>query len=189
MTSPIPDVTNGSLVVSNISSGMVNFWMQLASISYATQALFLGSAVLEFGASSTFLKDDRRADQPSFLQIPVESDGTDSEFVWGDVLKGIEEMSHNVTAGLLTLQLGTMSSVCFFDQQVVVYQYCSFALWAPYGVSTALSSCDDLILCFIDGLGRCFGCTRCCRHDNGKKWHWRYHDIIFGYGYFNEEFG
>jgi hypothetical protein len=61
--------------------------------------------------------------------------------VWGDVLKGIEEMSHNVTAGLLTMQLGTMSANCSIDHlNVQFYQYSSRDLWAPYGVSTMLYS-------------------------------------------------
>jgi hypothetical protein len=44
-TSPIPDVTDATLVSKN--DPMLNFWLQLASISYATQELFLGSTVLE----------------------------------------------------------------------------------------------------------------------------------------------
>ena len=131
--------------------------MQLASISYATQGLFLGSAVLQLGAFSTQLKDNTPASlAASFLEIPVGSaiDGSDTVYVWGDVLKGIEEMSHNVTAALLTLQLGTMSAECFFDQHVVVYQYTPFELWAPYGVSTAdysliLRSHFFFPLCFL----------------------------------------
>ena len=75
------------------------------------------------------------AGQPSFLE--VHGMGTeDLEFVWGDVLKGIEDLSHNVSAALLALPLGTMDSNCFFDLQDVVYKYRSFALWVPYGVST-----------------------------------------------------
>jgi hypothetical protein len=134
MTSAIPNIANTGLV--NTSDGMINFWMQLVSISYARKALFLGSVVVTPGSFSDSVLDDMQG-QPSFLEIPVESN---SEYVWGDVLKGIEEMSHNVTAALLTLQLGNMSSECFFDQQVGVYQYTSFALWAPYGVSTDLYS-------------------------------------------------
>ena len=108
-----------------------NFWTQLASISYATQALFLGSIVV---GDYTRFEDSRKVPvQPSFLQI----NGTD--YFWGDVLKGIEEMSHNVTAAILTLSLGTMNSTCSFDQQTVVYQYNPVALWEPYGVSTNFS--------------------------------------------------
>jgi hypothetical protein len=56
------------------------------------------------------------------------------KFEWGDVLKGIEEMSHNVSPGLLTLDLGMTNPTCSFDKQDVVYQYSFFALWVPYGV-------------------------------------------------------
>ena len=132
VTSPIPDVTNGSFLES-YSSDMSNFWMQLAAISLATEQLFLGSAGLD---SHMTLEVDRWVGQPSFLEIQAgKNHGAVSEFIWGDVLKGIEEMSRNVTAALLTLNLGTMSAECVFDQEVVVYQYSSFALWVPYGVS------------------------------------------------------
>jgi hypothetical protein len=49
----------------------------------------------------------------------------------GDVLKGIEEMSHNVTAGLLTLQLGNMSSNCSFDRQGLA-KVCNFINILPW---------------------------------------------------------
>jgi len=169
MNSPILDVTDPTLLYGVMSSDMIDFWMQLASLSYATRALFLGSAVLEFGASSTYMKDDTPASQASFVEIPVAKDGSDPEYIWGDVLKGIEEMSHNVTAALLTLQLGTMSAECLFDKQVVVYQYTSSALWTPYGVSTALCSHVMISPFFIDRPGHCSNVTCCCRHDNGKK--------------------
>lgn len=81
------------------------------------------------------------ASQASFLNIPVKGYLEDPEYVWSDVLKGIEEISHNVTAALLTLQLGIMNSECFFDKQSVVYRYTSFALWAPYGVSVSFHTC------------------------------------------------
>jgi hypothetical protein len=153
ITSPIPNVTNETLVFTNLSGGMVNFWMQLASVSYATRALLLGDVILlsstalqlASGESAMPFKDNRTASQPAFLDKPVGSNASDTQFVWGDVLKRIEEMSHNVSAALLTLHLGTRSAECFFDKQTVVYQYRSFALWAPYGVSNFfLLSCHDL---------------------------------------------
>jgi hypothetical protein len=132
-----------------IVDNMNSFWQQLVSISYATQALFLGNAYLQYPvtiSTKMVLTDNRTAARPSFLdlEIPAESNDPVPEFIWGDVLKGIEEMSHNVTAALLTLQLGNMSSECFFDQQDVIYQYSSVALWVPYGVSdfSLLSSYD-----------------------------------------------
>ena len=131
MTSPIPDVRNSSLIDYIPNKNMVNFWLQLASISYATQALFLGS--IEVVGDMTFNDNRKIPGQPSFFGI----NGT--SYFWGDVLKGIEEMSHNVTAAILTLSLGTMNSTCSFDQQVVVYQYNSVALLVPYGVSTNFS--------------------------------------------------
>jgi hypothetical protein len=141
ITSLIPDMESRT-VLNNMSSGIVlNFMMQLASISYATRALFLGDVHLD---SNVAVVDNRPAGQSSFLEIQVGS-GAVPEFVWGDVLQGIEGMSHNVTAALLTLQLGTMSANCSFDHQVVIYQYSSFALWAPYGVSNcSFLSCYDL---------------------------------------------
>jgi hypothetical protein len=123
---------------------MFNFRLQVTALAYATQKLFLGDAVLNSTAlqltnSSTALTNNWPDGLPSFLELRVGSDPSDTQFIWGDVLKGIEEMSHNVTAALLTLQLGTMSAKCFFDRQVVVYQYSSFALWVPYGVSDLIS--------------------------------------------------
>ena len=141
-TSPILDLrATSSGAADYFSDEKLVFWMQLASISYATRVLFLGSAVIQFGASTTFVEDNMQASQASFLNIPVKGYLEDPEYVWSDVLKGIEEMSHNVTAALLTLQLGIMNSECFFDKQSVVYRYTSFALWAPYGVSVSFHTC------------------------------------------------
>jgi hypothetical protein len=117
----------------------------------------------------------------------------------GDVLKGIEEMSPNVTAGLLTLQLGNMSSNCSFDRQgfgqgVQFYQYTSLALWVPYGVSTMLYSHVAIsTLWFIDSLGCCsnlqlisliFAIMIMARNDTGDV-----HNVIFRYSHFNKKSG
>jgi len=108
VTSPIPDVTNPMMV--STSNPAFHLLMGLASLSYATRALLLGSAVLKFGATTVTLDGNTQASQASFLDIPVTAegflnlnDGAFTEYVWGDVLKGIENFSHNVTAGLLTL--------------------------------------------------------------------------------------
>ena len=121
--------------------------LSIYSLYYATWALFMGNVSIDLNGSLV----DNIMGQPSFLEIlPVPDNSSLSEltlstqFVWGDVIQGIEEMSHNVTAALLTLQLGNISSECFSDQQTVVYQYSSFALWVPYGVSHfSLLSCFD----------------------------------------------
>jgi hypothetical protein len=118
---------------------MVVFQLQLISIAWATQDLFIGKLDL-----ATLLVGDSwdttlPAIQFSFLEIPIPRDDGALQFIWGDVLKGVEEMSHNVTAALLTLQLGNISSECFFDQLIVAYEYSPFALWVPYGVSNLYS--------------------------------------------------
>jgi len=161
-TSPIPNITDAGFLLEHKSDAMLDFWRQLSSVSYATRELFLGTAF----ESINYWEDTRPAGQPSFLEVNGQF------YSWGDVLNGIEEMSHNVTAALLTLSLGTMPANCSFDQ-VVGYQYTPMALWVPYGVSNfSLFSSYDLTfspLCFIDGLGHCFDFTRCCRPDNGEK--------------------
>ena len=172
MTSdPIPDV-NKPEILSNPripTANVENFFMQLASISYATQTLFLGNATLE----ETLVFVYRTVALPSFLEKHVGTQAHALEYSWGDVLKGIEEMSHNVTAALLTLSLGTMDANCSFYHQDLVYRYTPFALWVPYGVSNfSLLSCCDLtfsLLCFIDGLGHYSNFTCGCHHNNGKK--------------------
>jgi len=97
----------------------------------------------------------------------------DGYYSWGDVLKGIEEMSRNVTVAILTLPLGTMNATCSYDNEVVVYRYTPFALWVPYGVSNfrLLSSYHLTFpqLYFTDGLGHYSYFSGCRRHDNGKK--------------------
>ena len=132
ITSPLPSIFNmmvaqdGRLGVSaQVNS---NFSMQRAALYSATQALFLGTAAILVSGEL----DDNMLGQPSFLELNF---SPYPQFVWGDVLKGIEDIASNVTAALLTLQLGNISSECFFDQQTVIYRYSAFALWVPYGVS------------------------------------------------------
>ena len=88
-------------------------------ISSAKSIITLGKPTT-LATAGLFCDNEWPASQPSLLAI-----NDASEFIWGDVLKGIEELSHNVTAVLLMLQLGMMKSTCLFDQQVIVYQYSS----------------------------------------------------------------
>ena len=162
MTSPVPFIRGATASDPRT---------RVAEISIATALLF-----------STIASDQRTEDWPagwpSFLDVRG-TNGTNLHtpnglvYVWGDVLKGIEEMSHNVTATLLTLPLGTMDAQCFSDYQAEVYRYRSSVLWVPYGVGRfTFLSCYDLTffpLCFIDSLGHCSTFTGCCRQDHGKK--------------------
>jgi hypothetical protein len=54
------------------------------------------------------LFDYRTVGLPSFLDKHIGRDAHAPEYSWEDVLKGIEEISHNVTTALLTLSLGTL---------------------------------------------------------------------------------
>jgi len=148
--------------------------LQLTAICAATRSLFLGeTATAQLTDSSNALLDDRVASPPSFLNIQVGNDTSQTQFIWGDVLKGIEELSHNITAALLTLRLGTTTAECSFDQHIVAYRYTSFALWVPYGVSnfSLLSRCNLTFssIFFVDSLGHFSSFTRCRRHDDGEK--------------------
>ena len=131
MMSPIPPKPP-RLMPLNPLDPMVVFQLQLISIAWATQDLFLGQLYLKSLRVGDSWGSTLQAMQFSFLEMQIPRDGL-SQFIWGDVLKGIEEMSHNVTAGLLTLRLGNISSECFFP--IVAYEYSPFTLWVPYGVS------------------------------------------------------
>jgi hypothetical protein len=75
--------------IQSFSGNMVNFWYELASISYATQALFLGSVSLGFSPAGTSYSDTRVAGQPSFLETPFGSGPVDAmQFVWGAGIAG-----------------------------------------------------------------------------------------------------
>lgn len=69
--------------------------MQLASISYVTQALFLATVTTENNI------DSMPAGQPSFLDINGDPSLRDPVYTSGDVLKGIEQVSHNALISLI----------------------------------------------------------------------------------------
>jgi len=200
VTSPMPNL-QGAYPINNLTANAVNFLMQLGSLCYHAQRSFLGySHFMQDGSvtifpSSTPLVGSWVDSETSISTTPADDPyrPPGKKIIWGDVLKGIEEVSHNITAALLTLQLGTMNSTCFFDQLVEVYQYNSFALWVPYGVSAfSLLPFYNLTfspLCFIAVLGCCSNFAHVFCNDNGEKQHWTYHNIILGYSYFSEERG
>ena len=159
-TSPIPVPENLTFNSPPYPGSDDFLWLQIASLSYATQALFLGNITLDgdgiYDVSVPSVREsdgdsdsengiNTLASQASFLSLD------DNDFSWQDVLQGIEDMSHNVSVGLLSaaLQLGNMSAECIFiDQPSVVYQYNSLALWMPYGASIS-SSYSFYILTFF----------------------------------------
>ena len=109
MTSPVPFID--PLTTS------LDLRTRVAQISIATATHFCTT-------TSDAWNKNWPAGHPSFLKVQSTqgSDGNSSlVYVWGDVLKGIEEISHNVTAALLTLPLGKMNVSCFYDHKFVVY--------------------------------------------------------------------
>ena len=129
ITSPIPSYTG--TVFNNSTVHMQSVWYSLAAIFYAMEALFIDEVYLSQNKSLVY--NLPRASQPAFLDIQVVGDYP--QCIWGDVLKGIEELSHNFTASLLTMPFGTMITDCDFYYQDVVYQYSPVTLWVPYGIS------------------------------------------------------
>lgn len=107
--------------------------MQLSSISSATRSLLLGS----ISVIHTINADGPRFDSPvisaAFFDSSLNS-GTD--FTWGDVPRGIEQLSHNVSAAILTMNLGVKDGTCIVSKQDIMYEYNRLNLWLPYGVST-----------------------------------------------------
>ena len=107
--------------------------MQLTSVVSATQSLLLGSVSIVH----TMVAHGPRFDSPvvsaAFFDNSLNG-GTD--FTWGDVPRGIEQLSHNVSAAILTMNLGVKDSTCTVSRQDIIYEYNQLNLWLPYGVST-----------------------------------------------------
>lgn len=61
--------------------------------------------------------------------------GDTATFVWGDVIKGVEETAANVTASMLNMNLGLQNSTCAYTQTQLIYAYHRPNLWAPYGIA------------------------------------------------------
>lgn len=84
------------------------------------------------GASTETPKFASSATSAAFFDSSVDS-GTD--FTWGNVARGIEQLSYNVSAAILTMDLGMQESRCAVTKQDIVYEYDRLNLWLPYGVS------------------------------------------------------
>ena len=109
--------------------------MQLSSIVSATRSLLLGSVSMIHTMSVDGPKFDSPVISAAFSDNSLNS-GTD--FTWGDVPRGIERLSHNVSAAILNMDLGVKDSTCTVSRQEIIYEYNRLNLWLPYGVSTCL---------------------------------------------------
>lgn len=106
---------------------------QLASLSTVTRSLLFGSISILHGASTNTPQFDSSIISAAFFDTSLNSG---NDFTWGNVARGIEQLSHNVSAAILTMDLGVQDSRCAVSRQDIVYKYDRLNLWLPYGVST-----------------------------------------------------
>ncbi|KAG9032199.1 hypothetical protein FS837_002787, partial [Tulasnella sp. UAMH 9824] len=97
--------------------------MQLGALTLATRHLLWG-----------FNSAARAA---SFLDMGF---GDTRQFVWGDVIKGVEQTAANVTASMLNMDLGLQNSTCLYTQTDLIYIYHQPNLWIPYGIALFLET-------------------------------------------------
>ena len=109
------------------------YLLQLSSVSVATRSLLLGSVSVLHGASGDIPRLRSSVLSAAFFDSSLNSG---SELTWGDVPRGIEQLSHNVSAAILTMDLGFQDSRCAISKVSIVYEYNRLNLLLPYGVST-----------------------------------------------------
>ncbi|KAG8937137.1 hypothetical protein FRC00_007110 [Tulasnella sp. 408] len=106
--------------------------MRVGAVALATRDLLLGALSVETNPMEIVWSFNSTARGASFLNMGL---GDTKKFVWGDVIKGIEETAANVTVSLLNLDLGEQNSTCLYTQAELIYVYHRPNLWAPYGIA------------------------------------------------------
>ena len=107
--------------------------LQISSLSATTRSLLLGAVSILRGVSDYTPEFSSSVISAAFFDTSLHS-GTD--FTWGNVSGGIEQLSHNVSAAILTMDLGEQDSTCIVSTQDIMYEYSWRNLWLPYGVGT-----------------------------------------------------
>ena len=107
--------------------------MQISSLSATTLDFLLGDVLISHGGATEIPQFSSSVILAAFFNTSSNS-GTD--LTWGDVSGGIEQLSHNVSAAILTMDLGVQDSTCIVSTQDIMYEYNWKNLWLPYGVST-----------------------------------------------------
>ncbi|KAG8992136.1 hypothetical protein FRB90_001078, partial [Tulasnella sp. 427] len=113
--------------------------LQLMSLAFSARSWLLGSVSTMIGASEYTGSFYQAITAAAFFNPPPTVD-RGGDIVWGDVLEGIEQLSHNISAGVLTMDLGMLNSQCFVSKQEIVYHYDRLNLWLPYGIALFLCS-------------------------------------------------
>ncbi|KAG8935892.1 hypothetical protein FRC00_010096 [Tulasnella sp. 408] len=106
--------------------------MRVGAVALATRDLLLGALSVRTNPMEIVWSFNSTARGASFLNMGL---GDTKQFVWGDVIKGIEETAANVTVSLLNLDLGEQNSTCLYTQAELIYVYHRPNLWAPYGIA------------------------------------------------------
>ncbi|KAG8901581.1 hypothetical protein FRC00_006143 [Tulasnella sp. 408] len=106
---------------------------QIASIAQAARRELLGSISRTTNPVEIVWNFTSNARLAPFLNITTRF--LEESYIWGDVVKGIEETTANITASLLTLDDGLQNSTCLYSHSKVVYTYNRPNLWGPYGVA------------------------------------------------------
>lgn len=113
--------------------------LQLGAMALATRELLLGSLSVMTNPAEIVWSFNSTARAASFLNMGL---GDTRQFVWGDVISGIQQTAANVTASMLNLNLGMQNSTCLYTQTELVYSYHRLNLWLPYGVSISSRNRD-----------------------------------------------
>lgn len=118
--------------------------LRVGAVALATRQLLLGALSVETNPAEILWGFNSTARAASFLNMGLSDI---MQFVWGDVIKGIEETAANVTASMLNMDLGLQNSTCSYTQTQLVYTYHRPNLWAPYGIALFV-----VMLAFIFGV-------------------------------------
>ncbi|KAG8907467.1 hypothetical protein FRC01_007670, partial [Tulasnella sp. 417] len=100
---------------------------------YGSRRVLLGSISLTSNSTALVWNFNSSVRLASFLNLRTRFLAED--YIWKDVVKGIEETAANITASLLSLDEGRQNSTCSYSQAEVVYDYNPANLLAPYGVA------------------------------------------------------
>lgn len=147
------------------SGNMANVDLQNGAIALAARRLLLGSLSVTNNPTEVKWGYNSTVRLASFLNMTLGPDG--ENFIWKDVIKGIEETAANITAALLNLADGRQNSTCLYSNPRVVYDYNPADLLAPYGVAVFVVAVslifgvfvflrfnpDDLTTSFADTIG------------------------------------
>ncbi|KAG9009163.1 hypothetical protein FRB90_008508 [Tulasnella sp. 427] len=126
----------------NSTASEMRYSDQLLSVAFSARFVLLGAlSDVVLGVNGLGLTSDSLVTSAAFLDSSSES------FIWGDVVGGIEQLSHNISAGILTLNLGVQDGQCLVDTLDVVYQYDWLNLFLPYAIIFLLCS-----LCVAAGI-------------------------------------